>query len=121
MAVLRCWECSPDRPPCSSSPFCHLSRSPPHCSLPLPLNPPPTITTAASEIRALNEAHGIEGFVEFYRAEGGHPACYLFHPSGHTLEVYLRGARAARWLDAAGRDLLFTPPGAGVGEGQAVE
>jgi len=38
------------------------------------------------------------------------PACYLFHPSGQTLEVHLQGATVRRWLDVQGKNLLFNPP-----------
>lgn len=52
--------------------------------------PPPARTPCPSYIRQLNDSHGIDGFVEFYMAEGGLPACYLFHPSGQTLEIILQ-------------------------------
>ncbi len=70
-----------------------------------PPPPPPN-----SYIKKLNDDHGIDGFVEFYMTESGMPACYLFHPSGQTLEVMLQGATVHRWLDVNGRNLLFNPP-----------
>ena len=41
-------------------------------------------------VNELNEKHGLRGLVEFYEAEEGQPACYILHPSGHTLEIYLQ-------------------------------
>jgi hypothetical protein len=41
-------------------------------------------------VNELNEKHGFRGLVEFYEAEEGQPACYILHPRGHTLEIYLQ-------------------------------
>lgn len=57
----------------------------------------------------LSSRFGVEGFVEFYAGEGGLPLCFLHHPSGHSVEVYLQGATVTRWLDGARRDLLMPP------------
>jgi hypothetical protein len=43
-----------------------------------------------SEVNELNAKYGFKSLVEFYEAENGLPACYLLHPRGHILEVYLQ-------------------------------
>jgi len=126
---------SAPRPAAASSAAPGRARPPaPARASPAPSPPAPSAPPRGADLAALfasdspsqapaqlRERFGVEGYVEFYTGEGGLPLCFLHHPSGHSVEVYLQGASVTRWLDAGRRDLLMPRPDAVYRRGAAIK